>query len=62
MRSIMRGRELELFNKIKPYAVYPLQNGRGIRNDAPLEVVEAYEEFIKLNDAKETEEKRLNGK
>ena len=49
MRDIMQGRELELFNIIKPYAVYPLQDGRGIRSDSPPEVVEAYEEFLKIN-------------
>ena len=53
MRSIMQGEELELFNIIKPYAVYPPQDGRGIRRDAPPEVVEAYEKFIKINQEKE---------
>lgn len=52
MRSIMQGRELELYNKVEPYIVYPPQNGRGIRSDAPPEVVEAYEELIKIDKAK----------
>ena len=52
MRSIMQGRELELFKVFEPYVVYPPQNGRGIRSDAPPEVVEAYEEFVKIEKAK----------
>ena len=52
MHSIMEGRELELFNKIKPYVIYPLQEGRGIRRDSPPEIVEAYEEFIKISQTK----------
>lgn len=49
MRRIMQGRELELFKKVKPYIVYPLQNGRAIRSDAPPEIVEAYEELRKIS-------------
>ena len=49
MRRIMQGRELELFNKVEPYIVYPFQNGRGIRSDSPTEIIEAYEELQKLS-------------
>ncbi len=48
MRRIMQGKELELFKKIEPYIVYPLQNGKGIRNDSPADVVKAYEELCVL--------------
>ena len=50
MRKLMEGRELELFKIIEPYFVYPPQNGRCIRADAPAEIVEAYEEFRKYSD------------
>ena len=56
MRDIMQGRELELFNIIKPYAVYPLQDRRGIRSDSPPEVVEAYEELRRISE----NENRIN--
>jgi hypothetical protein len=54
----MQGRELELFNKVEPYIVYPFQNGRGIRSDSPTEIIEAYEELQKLS--KEDNKKAKN--
>ena len=45
MRRIMEGKELELFKKIKPYMVYPPQNGRTIRKDSPLELFKLMKNF-----------------
>lgn len=59
MRRLMEGRELELFNKVKPYSVYPLQNGRAIRSDSPPEIVEAYEELRKIRIAEYEKNKEL---
>lgn len=60
MRRIMQGRELELYNKVEPYIVYPFQNGRGIRSDSPPEIVEAYEELRKISEAENRKSEIIN--
>ena len=53
MRRILTERELELLDILKPYSVFPPQNGRGIRSDSPPEIVEAYEELNRIGDAED---------